>query len=451
VLAQLLCIRKFSPGPDGIPGHIFKCYAHQLAPILLHIYNLTLLTSLVPEQWKRANVVPIKKRNGDYRPISLLPIAAKVLEKLMVKHVIMPKVDRDLLDDQYAFVPGAKGGTTIALTVIRLWILRRLDQGPGFVRMLMVDFTKAFDRICHNKLLWKMLSRFHMPPAVVRWVSSYLTDRRQRVLISNAQFTSWKAIASGVPQGSVLGPLLFALLASGFIPNSINSTVVMYADDMTILHHVTATSGDHTQNELCCLQRWADDNSLTINPAKTKVLDVGNITAALRGPIQLGTIDVEVVTTAKLLGIYFTSNLKWDNHFENVGRLCRQSMRCLSVLRKFGVSGNDLWTIYLTLVFCHMAYAWPAVCDATQSAIRPLESIERYAARICDHTITVPLRTRLDNISRRLFHDVERSPNHPLRSFFNETCARNRRRKQILAPPRCKTERYKRSFIHFAS
>ena len=126
-----------------------------------------------------------------------------------------------------------------------------------------------------------------MPPALVRWISSYLTDRRQRVTISNSQFTSWKSVSSGVPQGSVLGPLLFAFLASGFIPASANSACVMYADDMTILHHVTATSGDSSQNELSHLKLWADQNALTINPCKTKVLDVGNMSAAPRSPIQL--------------------------------------------------------------------------------------------------------------------------------------------------------------------
>lgn len=210
VIITLRSLRKGSPGPDSLPFWVFRDYWDFLAPAIHHICGLSFTTGVVPNVLKRAIVVPIPKCDKptllDFRPISLLPILFKVMEKIVLKKwlkSIIPKLSYC----QFAFIPRTGQGTVTALTFLTNRILSYLDA-PGAVKLLMVDFLKAFDKIPIATVL-NSLSSLEVPEELITWVS-YLHARKQRVKIQN-EFSDRYSSTSGVPQGGVLSPIIFAI------------------------------------------------------------------------------------------------------------------------------------------------------------------------------------------------------------------------------------------------
>ena len=231
-------------------------------------------TQTVPSVFKRANVCPVPKctkpSENDYRTISLLPILSKQLERFVRQKWfanIIPHID----PLQFAFVPRLGQGTSIALSYIQHRILSFLDS-PGAVRLLLPDFTKAFDKVPHSVIL-TTLRRFHVPQELFNWIESYLNDKKQRVVVNN-NFSQWTEVTSGVPQGAVLAPFLFALVIDGLKPKHENTCLVKYADDITALHFLRNSSEIHLNSEFQHIIDWTVQHGLIINAKKTKLLHI---------------------------------------------------------------------------------------------------------------------------------------------------------------------------------
>ena len=221
---------------DGVSGKMLKSTAPFIAKSLTKLFNKSLRSGKFPSDWKAARVVPIPK-GGDpespvnYRPISILSILSKLLEKhlhdLLSHHL---NTFSSLSEHQWGFT--SRKSTTSALISYAHDCQEALDCGNELCSVFF-DLSKAFDTVPHQQLLFK-LSELQVDPFLIRWVSNYLTDRTQSVVLGGAQ-SNPLPVVSGVPQGSALGPLLFLIYINGVSASVTDSKITLYADDIAVL------------------------------------------------------------------------------------------------------------------------------------------------------------------------------------------------------------------------
>ena len=221
-------------GPDLINNRLLKELSQPLALPLSDLFNLSLSSGSVQNIWKEANVSPIHKKNdpsdvSKYRPISLLSTVSKVLEKIVHKYLFNFFRDNNVITAfQSGFVPG--DSTVNQLIDIYSTFCKALDEGKE-VRAIFCDISKAFDSVWHKGLLFKLKSA-GVSGSLLTWFSDYLNDRKQRVVLPGAS-SSWTSVKAGVPQGSILGPLLFLLYINDIVED-INSSIRRFADDTSL-------------------------------------------------------------------------------------------------------------------------------------------------------------------------------------------------------------------------
>ena len=221
-------------GPDSISNRLLKELAVPLSLPLCDLFKFSLQNGQVPTSWKEANVTPIHKKDdpsivSNYRPISLLNTIGKVMEKIVHKHLFNFYRDNNTLTSlQSGFVPG--DSTVNQLVDLYNTFCKTLDDDKE-VRAILCDISKAFDRVWHRGLLYK-LRRAGITGSLLSWFSHYLQDRKQRVVIPGAS-SNWSSVQAGVPQGSILGPLLFLLYINDIVED-IQSSIRLFADDTSL-------------------------------------------------------------------------------------------------------------------------------------------------------------------------------------------------------------------------
>ena len=307
-----------APGPDGLPTWLLKECAAYLSEPLAALYNTSLNEGIFPEVWKSAEIIPVPKVTparfiqSDLRPIALLPVVAKVFEGF-VRQWLLESLSSTFDPLQFGCLKGRS--TAHALTsMLHTW-QSSLDKGHS-VRLLLVDFSKAFDRVNHNILFQKLLDR-NVPQCLLRWLFSYLSRRQQRTR-ARRKTSNWQYLNGSMPQGSLLGPLAFLVQIDDLAPGCLTHK---YVDDTTMTEILTsATSPSQMQSFLCTLINWTLENDMRINTSKTKELVIGpwgqqrNATS-----LQTDSGAVERVHDFKLLGVYVDSTLSWTKHVEHMG------------------------------------------------------------------------------------------------------------------------------------
>lgn len=264
--------KQTASGPDEFPYWLWRDYSYHLAPVITKIFNCSLRRQTVPSLWKLANVSPIPKESpltecNQLRPISLTNIIIRIFEPLLCKQELSPILKSAIGPDQFAYKKGHN--TTMALIKYQHFWLERLDRDAAFVRAFSFDFSKASDSVYHRIFISKLAS-YDINPYIKNWIITFLCDRRQRVVVDGL-VTSFLNVNRGVPEGTVLGPLLFSIMVNDIKPVSPQTLLIKYADDITASVPVTTAPNltDSSHCEVENIKRWADKNLMTLNMKTT--------------------------------------------------------------------------------------------------------------------------------------------------------------------------------------
>jgi hypothetical protein len=370
-----------SSGPDGLPNWLLRDFASLLSEPLSAIFNASLREGYLPPIWKSAEVVPVPKTQppisiqNDLRPISLLPTVAKVFESI-VGRWLLSFVEPFLDNCQFGC---RKGRSTLhALVAILHEWMSCLDSG-GSVRTVFVDFRKAFDLVDHNVLFTKLL-KYQLPNFMLKWFSSYLSNRYQRVRADH-HLSSWKELNGAMPQGSWLGPLCFLVLIDDL---SVDCPVHKYVDDTT-LSELLQSKHQHSSmpSFLDHLLSWADSNRMEINATKTKEMILGPLARTDMSLLTIPAGIINRVTSFKLLGVYIDSNLSWSTHIDHMVKRATGRLYFLKQLKRAGVASQHLLHFYTTVIRPVLEYCAPLWHYAlTKAHTEQLEAVQKRAIHI---------------------------------------------------------------------
>lgn len=374
---------KKSEGPDNIPNLFLKRYAEWVAKFLIVIFNASLQQHNVPNDWRRARVVPIYKAGtknnvNNYRPISLTCTCCKLLEHVLSR-CLYEYIERynKLYKSQHGF--RRKLSTVTQLSECAHDFLTGLNSGEQ-TDAVFLDLSKAFDRVSHAKLLGK-LKRLGVDHTLLSWIESYLSRRSQFVDV-NGFLSEDLGVSSGVPQGSVLGPVLFLIYIND-ITEGIDSSITMrlFADDCLIYTRINSLEDHVRLNEaLKTIVNWCEKWNMTVNKEKTVLLRITNRKTKSLFTYNLGNSALVEVSSIKYLGVTMDSNMKWNLHLD---KIYSSAQRKLGFLRRnFRYATVDAKLLaYKTLVRPLLEYGCVIWDPYQTNQIQRLEKIQKSAAR----------------------------------------------------------------------
>lgn len=349
VLKELRSINvNKSCGPDEMHPRVMRELADVLALPLSMIFNSALESGVVPLDWRLANVTPIFKKGNrhqaeNYRPVSLTSVVCKIMEKLIRGRIIQHLDANNVINPgQHGFTVGRSCTTNLLefLDICTSW----LDEGEG-VDVLYTDFMKAFDSVPHARLLSKCQS-VGIEGSLLNWISSFLGDRYQRVVI-NGVFSEWTPVVSGVPQGSVLGPLLFVIFIND-LPSAIRNISKLFADDAKVFSQYK--NYQTLQTDIDNIMGWCSDWQLKLNIGKCSIMSLGKNENRHEYKFNTNnsTVLLKRTEVEKDLGIIIDDKLKFDKH---INEMTNKANRMVGLIRRsFEFLDNKLFKLLFKAV-----------------------------------------------------------------------------------------------------
>ena len=369
---------------DSIPVYLFKSVSHILAYVICDMINQCFSLGKFPDTLKFAVIVPIHKSGSklvifNFRPISLLKFLSKIFERCMYSRFLdFIRQNCIISPNQFGFLQ--KKSTEDALLKFTEYIYNSLNK-KMYTAGILIDFKKAFDTVNHNILL-KKLYRYGFRGLPLNLISSYLQNRPHTVKINNC-FSDSKISNLGVPQGSILGPLLFILYINDIFNIFTVAEPILFADDTTLC--VSASSSDSLKivcdAELEIFSAWAVSNRLSINTSKTSFLLFTKKTTPLDFYLSLGNDILEKSTCCKLLGVFIDDGLSFKNHISYICSKVSKQVGILYKLRDY-VQKNTLLDLYYSFVYPYLNYCVTLWGGTFDTHLIPLFILQKRIVRI---------------------------------------------------------------------
>ena len=370
-----------SPGPDNFAPRLLKELADVIDRPVTLIYSKSVTAGAPPESWLNAHISVIFKKGkkslaGNYRPISLTPILCKLLETIIRDHIMIHMKQNKLFSDkQFGFLPG-RSTTLQLLRAIDDWT-SAIENGH-YTECIYTDFRKAFDTVPHRRLM-KNIKAYGIAPNICQWIENWITGRKQKVIINGVE-SEWADVISGVPQGSVLGPLLFVIFIND-LPELVVAVLLLYADDSKIYKEITSRQDlESLQSDLDSISMWSDKWLLRFAPDKLKSLTITDrpqqVQAFHVGPYAVGKSVCE-----KDLGVHVDSGLTFGEHIVTKVKTANKIVG--GIRRSFRYLDHSTFSLlFKALVRCHLETSVAVWSPASERHIDLMEGVQRRATKM---------------------------------------------------------------------
>ena len=370
-------------GPDRIPNRVLKELAWELAPLLTALYNQSLASGTIPDDWSRALVTPVYKKGdvhepSNYRPVSLTTVACKTLEHIVCKHIVNYLERHKLLTTlQHGFRKAHSCESQLLITIDDL-ITAYNSKVQTDVGIL--DLSQAFDTVPHERLMGK-LAHYGIQGPTNQWIRAFLTNRSMRVVV-DGETSDPAQVLSRVPQGTVLGPLLFLVYIND-MPNVISegTFIRLFADDCLVYRRIHSLQDQLTlQEDLNNLHCWATRLGMNFNPSKCHIMQIARAKPMMNLYEMCGVI-LASVDRAKYLGVTVSKNLQWHDQVGTVTKKANSTLHMVARnLRYCPRKGRTL--AYCSLVRPKLEYCASVWDPHQQQDIESLEKVNRRATRV---------------------------------------------------------------------
>ncbi len=384
---------------DPVPTWLLKSVLPHLAPTIREIINSSLITGVVPEDFKKALVLPLLKKPGldlnelkNYRPVSNLSFISKCLEKVVAER-LKSHLHEHNLNEQMQSAYRSNHSTETALLCVHDDVMNAMDNRK-ITLFVLLDLSSAFDTIDHDILFHRLESRLGITGTCLEWFKSYLRDRKQSVLISDHR-SSESSLKYGVPQGSVLGPLLFTvyILPIGDIIRRHSISFHLYADDNQLYLSIDTSQLTHgmAQVERCIedIRSWMASNFLKLNDSKTEFLTLGSRQQLEKVNndicINIGNDHIGRTHQARNLGVIFNSSMSMENHVKSLSKSCHFHLYNIGKIR-YLLDDQTTKLLTQTLVISRLDYCNSLLFNVSSKFLNYLQRIQNTAARIVTRT-----------------------------------------------------------------
>lgn len=384
VKKNLVSLHTKAVGYDGIGRNLLIPIIHIIIPPVTHIINFSLSSSTFPSQWKKAYVLPTPKKTSpvtytDFRPISILPFLSKILERV-VHHQLTNFMNCHSLFNPFQSGFRPAHSTTSALLKITDDIRNAIDSRK-LTLLTLLDFSNAFNCVDHD-ILMATLRSINITQNAFNWFKSYLCDRAQCIRV-NDTFSEWCPIATGIPQGGVLSPLLFSVFINTVTKN-IRCSYHLYADDLQLYSHFMKENlvnavNDMNQN-LEAIKSWSQRFGLLVNPNKTQVMLAGSremlnkIDISKLPRVQFSSVAIPYSHTVKNLGLFISQDLSWNYHVTEISKRVFASLHSLKRAQFFLPFSTKL-LLANTLLIPIIDYADICFPDITEELLNKLDRL----------------------------------------------------------------------------
>ena len=375
-------------GLDSISARLLCECADLIACSLCSIFNRSIVTGIFPDDWKCSKVIPLFKQGkrddlNNYRPISIIPVVAKVFERIVYDQVFTYLTDNNLLSSHQSGFRHLHSTVTALLEATDNWAVN-IDKGE-INAVVFLDLKKAFDTVDHVILLSK-LYEYGIGGISNDWFNSYLSERNQKCLV-NGYLSDNCSLSCGIPQGTILGPLLFLLYIND-LPNCISHCQPrMYADDT----HLTFASDNvdsinHFLNQdLVNVKEWLNANKLTLNTSKTEFMLIGSrqrlMTVETVPSLTINGASIKQVSSTKSLGVLIDESLSWNAHIDKLSKKIASGIGALKRIRPF-VPHRTLQLIFTSLIQPHFDYCSVVWGNCGKTLASKLQKLQNRAARV---------------------------------------------------------------------